>query len=89
MRESTAAGAAGGSRATNSATAERAEGGRGGGPNMPWGKGETPIAAVLQMMKKNKYKFPASIEYEYQTPEGSDVLAEIKKCVEYCKKALA
>jgi sugar phosphate isomerase/epimerase len=66
-----------------------AEGGRGGGPNMPWGQGETPLGAVLQSMKKNKYKFPASIEYEYPTPEGSDVLTEIKKCVEYCKKALA
>jgi sugar phosphate isomerase/epimerase len=66
-----------------------AEGGRGGGPNMPWGQGETPLAAVLQSMKKNKYTFPASIEYEYQTPEGSDVLTEIKKCVEYCKKALS
>ena len=66
-----------------------AEGGRGGGPNMPWGQGETPLTAVLQSMKKNKYRFPASIEYQYQTPEGSDVLTEIKKCVEYCKKALA
>jgi sugar phosphate isomerase/epimerase len=62
---------------------------RGGGPNMPWGQGETPLAEVLQTMKKNRYKFPASIEYEYQTPEGSDVISEIKKCVEYCKKALA
>jgi len=34
------------------------------------GQGETPLAAVLQTMKKNKYKFPASIEYEYQTPEA-------------------
>ncbi len=66
-----------------------AEGGRGGGPNMPWGEGETPLAAILQSMKKNKFKFPASIEYQYQTPQGSDVLTEIKKCVEYCKKALA
>jgi sugar phosphate isomerase/epimerase len=65
-----------------------AEGGRGGGPNMPWGQGETPLAAVLQSMKKNKYKFPASIEYEYTTPEGSDVVTEVKKCVEYCQKAL-
>jgi len=68
---------------------QAAEGGRGGGPNMPWGQGETPLAAILQSMKKNKYKFPASIEYEYSTPEGSDVLTEIKKCVEYCRKALA
>jgi sugar phosphate isomerase/epimerase len=63
--------------------------GRGGGPNMPWGQGETPLKEVLLLMKKNRYKFPASIEFEYQTPEGSDVLSEIKKCVRYCKDALA
>ncbi|HLK64000.1 MAG TPA: sugar phosphate isomerase/epimerase [Bryobacteraceae bacterium] len=61
----------------------------GGGPNMPWGQGETPLREVLQTMKKNNYKFPASIEYEYQTPEGSDVVSEVKKCVQYCKDALA
>lgn len=61
----------------------------GGGPNMPWGQGETPLKEILQLMKKKKYKFPASIEYEYQTPAGSDVLAEIKKCVRFCKDALA
>jgi sugar phosphate isomerase/epimerase len=64
-------------------------GGQGGGANMPWGQGETPLKDVLQLMKKEKYKFPASVEYEYPTPEGSDVLTEIKKCLEYCKKALA
>jgi len=61
----------------------------GGGPNMPWGQGETPLKEVLQTMKTNQYKFPASIEYEYNTPEGSDVLTEIKKCVQFCKDALA
>jgi sugar phosphate isomerase/epimerase len=71
----------------NSASENKGPGG--GGPNMPWGQGETPLKSVLQTMKKNKYKFPASIEYEYNTPEGSDVITEIKKCVEYCKAALA
>ena len=71
------------------AAAGESKGPGGGGPNMPWGQGETPLKEVLQLMKKKKYKFPASIEYEYNTPQGSDVLAEIKKCVEYCKKALA
>ena len=66
-----------------------ANGGRPGGPNMPWGQGETPLTEILQTMKKRKYKFPASIEYEYETPQGSDVLTEMKKCVEYCRKALA
>ncbi len=60
-----------------------------GGPNMPWGQGETPLKEVLRTLKKNKYKFPASIEYEYNTPEGSDVLTEVKKCVKFCKEALA
>ena len=60
-----------------------------GGPNMPWGQGDTPLKEVLQLMKKKKYKFPGSIEYEYNTPEGSDVLTEVKKCVQFCKDALA
>jgi len=60
-----------------------------GGPNMPWGQGGTPLKEILQLMKSKKYKFPASIEYEYKTPEGSDVLTEMKKCVEYCRSALA
>lgn len=61
----------------------------GGGANVPWGQGGTPLKEILQTMKKRKFKFPGSIEYEYNTPEGSDVLTEVKKCVEYCKKALA
>ena len=68
-------------------SAEKGPGG--GGPNMPWGQGETPLKDILLTMKKNKYKFPASIEYEYETPEGSNVLTEVKKCVAYCKSALA
>lgn len=60
----------------------------GGGPNMPWGQGETPLKEILQLLKKEKYGFPASIEYEYDTPAGSDVVSEVKKCVAFCKAAL-
>jgi len=59
------------------------------GPNVPFGQGDTPIKEVLQFMKQKKYKFQATIEYEYPLPEGSTVLAEIAKCVEYCKNCLA
>jgi hypothetical protein len=41
------------------------------------------------MMRKNKYKFPANIELEYRIPEGSDSVAEVAKCYDFCKKALA
>jgi sugar phosphate isomerase/epimerase len=57
--------------------------------NLAWGTGETPIKEILQTMKKNKYRFPASIELEYQVPEGSDPVKEVRKCLDYCKAALA
>lgn len=57
--------------------------------NLAWGTGDTPINKILQLMSKNKYKFPATIELEYQVPEGSDAIKEVQKCVEYCQKALA
>jgi sugar phosphate isomerase/epimerase len=67
---------------------DRRKQGTPGGDNLPWGKGDTPLKAILETMKENKYAFPASIEYEYQTPEGSDVLTEMRKCVQFCKDAL-
>ncbi len=59
------------------------------GPNMPWGQGDTQIKEVLQLMKKEKYTFPACIELEYPVPEGSDAVKEVAKCVEFCKNVLA
>jgi len=56
--------------------------------NLAWGTGETPIKDILQMVSKNKWKVPASIELEYQIPEGSDAVKETKKCVDYCRAAL-
>jgi sugar phosphate isomerase/epimerase len=55
------------------------------GPNMPFGEGDTPIREVLQLMKRNRYKFPANIEFEYE----GDPLVEVPKCLDYCRKALA
>jgi hypothetical protein len=47
------------------------------------------VKDILQTVKKNKWKFPVSIELEYAIPEGSDAVQEMKKCVDYCRKALA
>jgi len=58
------------------------------GANMPLGQGDTPLALVLQLMKRKKYTFPAHIELEYPIPEGSDAVAEVKNCVDYCKNVL-
>lgn len=59
------------------------------GGNEPWGKGKTPIKEVLQLMKKEKWTFPADIELEYQIPAGSNSIAEVAKCLQYCRDALA
>jgi len=56
--------------------------------NMPWGKGETPIADILLLIKKNKWPIYVDIELEYPVPEGSDAVAEVRKCVEFCKAIL-
>jgi len=56
--------------------------------NLAWGTGETPIKDILQMVRKNKWDVPASIELEYNVPEGSDAVKETRKCVEYCRAAL-
>ncbi len=60
-----------------------------GQKNLVWGTGDTPIIEVLQLMKKKKYKFPATIELEYEVPTDSDAVKEVAKCVEYAKKALS
>jgi sugar phosphate isomerase/epimerase len=59
------------------------------GGNLPWGEGKTPLKEVLQLMKKEKWTFPADIEVEYKIPQGSSAVAEVAKCVQYCKEALA
>jgi sugar phosphate isomerase/epimerase len=56
--------------------------------NLPWGTGETPIKEILQLVKKNKWKIPGSVELEYNIPEGSDAVKEVRTCVEYCRNAL-
>jgi sugar phosphate isomerase/epimerase len=52
---------------------------------MPFGSGDTPIAAVLRLLRDRKWDIPAHIEYEY---ERGDAVAEVTKCYAYCRKAL-
>jgi sugar phosphate isomerase/epimerase len=52
-----------------------------------WGKGNAPIEAVLQLMKSEKYPFPACIEYEYKSDRPA--VEEVKRCLDYARAALA
>lgn len=55
------------------------------GPNVPWGTGDTPIKAVLHLLRDKRWDIPANIEFEMQ----GDPVDEVAKCYQYCKEALA
>lgn len=59
-----------------------------GGANVAWGTGDTPIREILQLMKAQRWTFPATVELEYPIPEGSNAVAETRRCVDYCAAAL-
>jgi sugar phosphate isomerase/epimerase len=59
-------------------------------PNMnkPFGQGETPIADILLLLKKEKWPIHVDVELEYRIPEGSDASKETKKCIDYMRNIL-
>lgn len=59
-----------------------------GGKNMPWGEGDTPLKEILTLMKEKKYKFPCTIELEYDIPAGSNAVKETKRCRDYAQSLL-
>ena len=60
----------------------------GASDNQIWGKGDTPIVEVLQLVRDNSFKFTSSVELEYRIPSGSNRVNEVKRCYEYCDQAL-
>ncbi len=56
--------------------------------NMPWGKGDTPVADILHLIQKKKWPIYCDIELEYPVPDDSNAQKEVIKCVEYCKNIL-
>lgn len=59
-----------------------------GAGNLEWGKGDTPIKEILLLLKNKKYNIPATVELEYEIPDGSNAVKEVGKCVEFAKKIL-
>lgn len=56
------------------------------GANTPWGEGDTDIVQVLTMLRDQRWDIPANIEYEYR---GGDTIEEMRRCFEFCRRALA
>ena len=59
------------------------------GPAVPFGTGDVPIKEVLDLVRDNKWPMQCTIEFEYPVPEGSTRMAELAKCIQYCRDALA
>src|SRR5262249_53974401 len=57
------------------------------GTNVAWGQGDTPIKEVLQLLVRERYSFPANIEYVHNDPDGA--VAGVTKCFQFIKAALA
>ena len=53
-----------------------------------WGTGDTPIRDVMQLLKKEKYGFPANMELE-EYPADADIVDWAKKDFAYVKSCLA
>jgi sugar phosphate isomerase/epimerase len=56
--------------------------------NRPFGKGETPIADVLLLIKKEKWPVDVFVELEYNIPPDSDPVKEVIKCIDYMRNIL-
>ncbi len=56
--------------------------------NMPFGQGETPIADILLLIKKEKWPINVDLELEYPIPQGSDPVTEVTKCMDYMRNIL-
>ena len=57
------------------------------GDNTSWGTGDTAIRDVLALLKREKWPIRAYVEYEYRGDAGA--VEEVKKCLDYAKRALA
>jgi sugar phosphate isomerase/epimerase len=56
------------------------------GPNMEWGQGDTPLKAMLLLLKQKRYPIPCIVEYEYKGA-GTGAQESIK-CLDFMRQTL-
>lgn len=60
-----------------------------GQKNLPFGQGDTPLAGLLALLKRERIDVPCDIELEYAIPTGSDAVKEVGVCNDYCRARCA
>lgn len=66
-----------------------ADGQKDHGVEVPFGQGNTPLKAVVNLLKDKRYNIVGMIELEYRTPPGSTCAIEVRKCIDYLSQAMA
>lgn len=54
---------------------------------VPFGEGDLPTKELLLLAKKERYRFPFTIERIYNVP-NIDHVVEVRRCLDYCKNVL-
>jgi sugar phosphate isomerase/epimerase len=57
--------------------------------SMPWGQGDSHIKEILLLIRDKKYPIRCYIDCDYATVEGTTRVADIKRCFEFARAALA
>src|SRR5690348_7592592 len=66
-----------------------ADGQKNHGVEVPFGTGDTPLKAVVNLLKDNHYNIVGMVELEYRNPPGSNCAIEVRKCLDYLEQAMA
>ena len=56
--------------------------------NLAFGTGDTPLAGLFALLKREGWDYPCDVELEYQIPAGSDAVKEVGVCNRYCKSLI-
>ena len=59
------------------------------GVSVPWGQGDSRLKEILQLIRNKKYPGRCYIDCDYATAEGGSRLADIQRCYDFAKNALA
>jgi len=57
--------------------------------SMPWGQGDTRIKDILRLIRDKKYPIRCYIDCDFTTQPDTTRVADVKRCMEFAKAALA
>jgi sugar phosphate isomerase/epimerase len=57
--------------------------------SMPWGQGESRIKEILQLIRDKKWRIRCYVDCDYATADSASRVADVKRCFDFAKAALA